>query len=244
MKQARELNFISLLKPHAKWLALALAAVIGETLAGLLQPWPMKILFDHISRTGTGHRTPDPLLPPDIEPQTVLLLVAISVVAVAIVGALCSYAQKYATTSVGQWVTHDLRTRLYAHVQSLSLGYHASTQTGDLIARLTTDIDTVQSFVVSSALDLVVDCLTLTVMVSVMFFLNWRFTSIALLASLPSPFTSRNCSTPSKKPSTTRSRRRRGSSALAPGTNMAAQRRLQFCAGAPWTSDGSPTASK
>jgi ATP-binding cassette subfamily B protein len=183
MKQARELNFISLFKPHAKWLALALAAVIGETLAGLLQPWPMKILFDHISRTGTGHRTPDRLLPPDIEPQTVLLLVAISVVAVAIVGALCSYAQKYATTSVGQWVTHDLRTRLYAHVQSLSLGYHASTQTGDLIARLTTDIDTVQSFVVSSALDLVVDCLTLTGIVSVMFFLNWRFTSIALLVA-------------------------------------------------------------
>ena len=83
------------------------------------------------------------------------------------------------TTSVGQWVTHDLRRLLYAHIHRLSLSYHTQKQTGDLISRLTSDIDSVQSFIVSSVLDLVIDTLTLVGMAGVLFYLNRRFTLIA-----------------------------------------------------------------
>jgi subfamily B ATP-binding cassette protein MsbA len=75
---------------------------------------------------------------------------------------------------------HDLRRLLYAHIQHLSLGYHTQRQTGELISRLTGDIDAIQSFIVSSLLGSVVDAITLTGMVVIMIHLNWRFTLIAL----------------------------------------------------------------
>jgi ATP-binding cassette, subfamily B, bacterial len=174
------LHLRSLLRPHAKKLAVALACVVAGGAASLLQPWPMKLLFDHVGGGKAGRGIGSRVLPAGMNPHGVLLVVAISAVAIAVVNALCSYAQKWATTSVGQRVTHELRTRLYAHVQSLSMDYHTSRKTGDLIARLTSDVDAVQSFAVSSLLDGVVDCLTLVGMFTVMFFLNWRFTIIAL----------------------------------------------------------------
>jgi ATP-binding cassette, subfamily B, bacterial len=41
---------------------------------------------------------------------------------------------------VGQWVTHDLRLRLYSHIQRLSLDYHDHKQTSDLVSRVTSDM--------------------------------------------------------------------------------------------------------
>ncbi len=73
-----------------------------------------------------------------------------------------------------------MRRTLYLHIQRLSLSYHDQKQTGDLISRVTSDIDAIQSFITSSLLDALINCLTLVGMVAVMLYLNWRFTLIAL----------------------------------------------------------------
>jgi ATP-binding cassette, subfamily B, bacterial len=83
-------------------------------------------------------------------------------------------------TSVGQWVTHDLRSTLYHHIQRLSLSYHDRSQTGDLISRMTSDIDTIQGFITSTLTDVILDILTLVSMLAVMTYIDWRFTIIAL----------------------------------------------------------------
>jgi subfamily B ATP-binding cassette protein MsbA len=54
--------------------------------------------------------------------MAILELAAIAVVIVAILDAVFSYIEKYATTSAGQWIMHDLRRRVYNHIQHLSLG--------------------------------------------------------------------------------------------------------------------------
>jgi subfamily B ATP-binding cassette protein MsbA len=77
-------------------------------------------------------------------------------------------------------VTHDLRLMLYHRIQRLSLAYHDQTQTGDLLSRVTSDIDAIQSFIASGLLTALVNSMTLVGMVSVMFYINWRFTLIAL----------------------------------------------------------------
>src|SRR5262249_18599028 len=79
-----------------------------------------------------------------------------------------------------QWVAHDLRRTLYNHIQRLSLAERDHTRTGDLISRVTDDIDSVQSFVNNSLLGILIDILTLVGMIAVMFYVNWRFTIIAL----------------------------------------------------------------
>ena len=57
------------------------------------------------------------------------------------------------------------------------------TRTGDLISRVTSDIDAVQDFVNSALLGILVNSLTLVGMIGVMFYINWRFTLIALSVS-------------------------------------------------------------
>jgi subfamily B ATP-binding cassette protein MsbA len=80
---------------------------------------------------------------------------------------------------------HDLRRTLYSHIQRMSLSFHDRSQAGDLISRVTSDIDAVQSFIASSLLGALMDGLTLVGMVGVMFYINWRFTLIALSVAPP-----------------------------------------------------------
>ena len=162
-------------------------AVVGETAADLLQPWPLKIVFDNVLKAKAIH--PQSALNQFIVSTfgdnrlAILQFAALAALVIALAGALFSYTEKYLTTSVGQWVMHDLRRTLYSHVQRLSLSYHDHKQTGDLISRVTSDIDAVQSFLASGLLSGVINVLTLLGMVGVMFYVNWQFTLIALSVS-------------------------------------------------------------
>jgi subfamily B ATP-binding cassette protein MsbA len=170
------------MQPHAKLLALGLIAVVGEGVANLLEPWPLKLAFDSFGRSGTPHGWRNRWLHAafGVDKVALLKVAAVAVLVIALLDAVCFFAEKYLTTSVGQWVMHDLRRLLYAHLQHLSLDYHKRKQTGELISRLTSDIDAIQSFIVSNMLGFLVDGMTLVGMVVVMFYLNWRFTLIAL----------------------------------------------------------------
>jgi ATP-binding cassette, subfamily B, bacterial len=172
----------ALLRPHAKSLAIALVAVIGAGIANLLQPWPLKIVIDVVSGSKPLHGWLKHFIRADLGQHKIATVefAALALIAIAMLGALCSYVEDRMTSHVGQWITYDLRSKLYSHIQSLSLRYHKTKDTGDLISRLTTDIDSVQSFVVSGSMGLIVDSITLVGMASVMFYLNWRFTLIAL----------------------------------------------------------------
>src|SRR5690242_4655475 len=115
-----------LLRPHTRILALGFAAVVGEGVANLLAPWPLKIVLDNVlkSRTASGWLNRMILSHFDGNKLATLEFAALAVLVIALIGGLCSYCEKYVTTTVGQWVTHDLRRSLYSHIQRLSLAYH------------------------------------------------------------------------------------------------------------------------
>ncbi|HSA93725.1 MAG TPA: ABC transporter ATP-binding protein [Terriglobales bacterium] len=171
-----------LLYPHWKSLSLALLAVMGEAAANLLEPWPLKIVIDYVFESRSLPDWMNALLHPAAggEKYAVLNFAVLAVALIALLGAVSSFAEKYLTTSVGQWVMHDLRSTLYAHIHRLSLAEHDQKRTGDLITRVTSDIDAIQGFITSGLLGMVVNVFTLAGMVVVMFYLNWRFTLIAL----------------------------------------------------------------
>ena len=176
------LTIRELLQPHVSALSLGLLAVIGEGAANLLEPWPLKIVLDDVFKTRQVHGWLNRLIYSSVgyDKIAILKFACIAVLAIAVLDAICSYAEKYLTTSVGQWVTHDLRRVLYSHIQRLSLAYHDHKQTGDLISRVTSDIDAIQSFITTGLLSTLINLITLVGMVTVMFYINWRFTLIAL----------------------------------------------------------------
>jgi ATP-binding cassette, subfamily B, bacterial len=179
---ARTLNIKDLLRPHAKALAVGLLAAIGEGVANLLEPWPLKIVLDNVLRSHPAQGWLDRFIFSIARDDKIAALkfAAAAVLLIALGDALFSYTEKYLATTVGQWVMHDLRRTLYSHIQRLSLAYHDQKQTGDLISRVTSDIDAIQSFIASGLLGVLISCITLVGMVGVMFYINWRFTLIAL----------------------------------------------------------------
>ena len=181
MKKKRiEISY--LLRPHWKTLTVAFIAVIGESAGDLLEPWPLKVVFDYVlgSKKMPGWLAGLVNSVAGHDKVAILYFAAFSVIVIAAVGAIGSYGEKYLTTSVGQRVMHDLRRTLYHHIQRLSLSYHDRKKTGDVISRVTSDIDAIQDFVSQALLGIVVNAVTLIGMLAVMFYLNWRFTLIAL----------------------------------------------------------------
>jgi len=181
VKKPKGLSIIGLLRPHWKALSLALLAVAGEAGTDLLEPWPLKIVLDYLLQS----KHPPGWMREMIgwigqSKLAVLNFAVLAVAVIAVVGALSSYLENYVTTSVGQWVMHDLRRTLYHHIHRLSLAEHDEKRTGDLIGRVTSDIEAIQDFITTALLGILTSVLTLLGLVGVMFYLNWRFTLISL----------------------------------------------------------------
>jgi len=171
-----------LLRPHVAGLTIAIVAVMVEGGASLAEPWPLKLVLDTVLKTKPAGRWLHRVVAVagGTDKIGMLKFAAVAVLVIAAVGAVSSYTERYLTTTVGYDVLHDLRQILYSHVQRLSLAYHDRKYTGDLIGRLTSDIDAIQNFVASGLLGALVSSLTLVGMIALMFCLNWRFTLIAV----------------------------------------------------------------
>ena len=159
------LTVVGLLRPHWKAMTLAMVGVAGAAATEILEPWPLKYVIDNLLKG---------------DPLAVINIAVMAVAAIAVAAAASSYLQNYLTTTVGQQVMHDLRLVLYHHIHRLSLAEHDEKRTGDLISRVTSDIQTIQDFVTSALLGILTNTLTLIGIVGVMLYLNWRFTLISL----------------------------------------------------------------
>ena len=181
-KRRKRLNIRELLRPHKGALLLGVLAVTGEALANLLEPWPLKIVVDYVFRSHESKATLANFVNSWLGPDKLAIVkfACFAVLLIAILDALSTYWEKYLTTSIGQWISYDLRRTLYAHIQRLSLAFHDQKRTGDLISRVTSDVDDIQSFITSGLLSTFINVITLAGMVAVMFWLNWQFTLIAL----------------------------------------------------------------
>ena len=178
---------LELLGPYRGTLIVVLLAMLVETAMSLAGPWPLKVILDNV----VGHKA----LPHWIELRLgpagghanlqLAALAALVFIAIAAIGALASYVDNYYTESVGQWVANDLRVKVYAHLERLSLSYYDTHQTGTLLSTLTDDVETIQGFASSSTLGILVDLLTIVGMVGIMFWLNFDF---ALIAIAVTPF--------------------------------------------------------
>jgi ABC-type multidrug transport system fused ATPase/permease subunit len=171
---------VSLVRPYWKWLLIVLGAMLVETAMGLASPWPLKIVLDSVFDA-----KPMPAVfawfgGEDVDRLARLNVAAVSTIAIALLQALSAYLNAYYTVSIGQWIAHDLRHSVYAHLQRLSMSYFDKQQVGPLISTITDDISAVQDFASTSLLDILIDGLTIVGMLAVMFTLNWRFTLVAL----------------------------------------------------------------
>ncbi len=166
-------------------LAASALCMIGFTITELVSPWPLKIIFDHIML--------DKSLPSSLsflngliaQGKTVAVIVlSLSIVIIACFRGLFGYLHTFITSRVGYELVYSLRRELFAHLQQLSLSYHARARTGELLTKVVSDTTALKDVFAESALIFASHLLTVVGMFIVMFALNWKL-SLVVLATFP-----------------------------------------------------------
>jgi len=92
-----------------------------------------------------------------------------------------SYLQGYNQELVGQNAIFDMRQKLYAHLQRLSFSYYDKAQTGQIMSRMTGDIESIKNFISFGFINLFLGVLTFGGTIVVMLLMNWKVTLISMV---------------------------------------------------------------
>ncbi len=164
-------RMLSLLKPHWLLFTGAWLSLILSTGANLVSPMILRSVLDD----GITAKVWAPIL------SGTLLLVGL-----AVVRGLFGFTQSYWSEKVSQSFAFDLRNKLFEKIQTLSFAYHDRTQAGQLMTRLTSDVEQVRSFVASALLQFISALMLLIGSLFALFSMNWQLTLVALVFIPPS----------------------------------------------------------
>ena len=96
----RSLTLARLLRPYWNWLAIAFGAMLIQAAAELLEPWPLKIIFDYVLGSKPMPAWLSGWMPAGDTPLAVLNVAAVAVIVIAVIGAIGAYTEKYLSTAV------------------------------------------------------------------------------------------------------------------------------------------------
>jgi len=147
-------------------LAIGMLLMVCNRLAGLVLPATSKVLIDQV----VGHRRADLLWP-----------LAAAAGAATLVQAVTGFGLAQILGLAAQRSITDMRRSIEAHVARLPISYFDSTKTGVLISRIMADAEGIRNLVGTGLVDLVGGILTALVALGVLFWLNWRLTTVTLL---------------------------------------------------------------
>ncbi len=158
------------MRPY-KWLfGLCLLLLPVLTAVSLAQPWLLQIIID------------DYLIPGELGGLWIIL----AIYAGTILGqALFTFLQQYVMLYAGQKALFDLRQELFEHVQGLSSSFFKKNPVGRLMARLTTDVESLQEALSSGIITMIGDLITLTAIVVILLFMNWQLALVSFAVVPP-----------------------------------------------------------
>ncbi len=168
-----------MLRPHRGALALSIISVLLVSGSSAIAP----ILIARVLDSSI-----EPLKQGD---ASVLLTLLAFFVAATAVTAIFSWVNVAYTVRVSLGVVVYLRKRVFRHAQSLSVSFHERYTSGKVISRLTSDIDTVRSFLDSGISQLAITLLSMVISAVAIFLLDWRIGLFMLVMGVPIYFLTR-----------------------------------------------------
>ena len=123
----------------------------------------------------------------DDRDRRVMLLAVVGLFGVAVARGLFSFLQTFLAERASQGIAYDLRDALFTRVERLSFSYFDTVQTGQLLTRLTSDVEQIRGFVGSGFVQLLAAVVMFFGTVVFLFELNWRL-AIATLVVVPAIF--------------------------------------------------------
>jgi len=147
-------------------LAIGMSLMVVNRLAGLVLPATSKVLIDQV----VGHHRADLLWP-----------LAMAAGGATLVQAVTGFGLAQILGLAAQRSITDMRRSIEEHVARLPISYFDSTKTGVLISRIMSDAEGIRNLVGTGLVDLVGGIVTAVVALGVLFWLNWRLTTVTLL---------------------------------------------------------------
>ena len=152
-------------KPYRFRVALTVLAIIVVAVIGLANPYLLKLIID------------DAIPAKDL--RRLFIYVGL-MIGLPIITGLIGVGQTYLNTVIGQNVMRDLRAALYAHLQRMPLRFFTATRTGEIQARLSSDVSGVQQVVTDTATSIVSNLATAISTMVAMWLISWQMTLISL----------------------------------------------------------------
>ena len=163
---------IPYLHRHKLRIGIGIFAILAGTFFSVLQPYILRLAIDNLQK----HLTTGELV------KYVLLFLG-----AAIGQSIFAFVQRSTVNRVSRFLEYDLRNAAFRHLQSLDQAFYGEMHTGDLMARLTNDLNAVRQFVGMGMISLVSTIIMLVVVAALMLIINWK---LALVAFAVLPFVS------------------------------------------------------
>lgn len=152
-------------KPYKKHIALFLVTVVVDAVLIVSTPLLLRKLIDE-----------------GVIPKNGALVTGLALIVggLAIADALINIVGRWFSSRVGEGLIYDLRSEVFAHVQSQSIAFFTRTQTGALISRLNADVIGAQHAFTTTLSSIVSNVISLILVVGTMLVLSWQITLISL----------------------------------------------------------------
>jgi ATP-binding cassette subfamily B protein len=170
-------RFAPHVREQRRLLVLGLLALLAEVAMRLLEPWPLAWVIDSVVVAAGADLAVRP--PEDL--GAVLVIASVAVFGAIALRAAASFAMTVCFALAGNRVLTRVRGELYAHLNRLSMSFHDTSRTGDLVTRVTGDVGRLQEATVTAALPLFGNVVTLVGMLVVIAVLNFELALIVLL---------------------------------------------------------------
>ena len=173
-ESAKDTNFavrrlLSYLRPYRLRLILVAVLVVVTTIGQLAGPILLGIAIDRY------------IMPGDVPG---LIRIALLMLAVYITAGVATIFQGTIMVVVAQRLVRDIRSDLFAHVQSLSMAYHDHHRVGDLMSRMTNDTEAINRVLTNGLIEFTTNILLLGGIIVAMFLLNWQL-ALGVMLVLP-----------------------------------------------------------
>ncbi len=155
--------------PYRYRLYAAFAVIVVGSLLGLAGPYSLQFLIDAVFKKNDVH---------------LLNLITVVLVGIFLLQSVTYFIRGYLLAFIGERVMADLRTRLFEHLQRLSLSFYNERRTGELVSRVTNDVSTVRSLVTSDVSTALAQVLTFVGALILIVATDWRLT-LFMFALIP-----------------------------------------------------------
>jgi ATP-binding cassette, subfamily B, bacterial len=163
------------LRPYRLRFAWTLIQLLVMVAFALLKPWPLQLVIDHVL---AGKQAAEPWLA-GLSQGRLLVVACIGLVVIQAGAGLIELLHNYTAIALGQRMVNDMRGALYAHLQLLSLAFHARQRVGDLMYRITADSFAVQTMIMNGLMPMISATVLLAGMVAVLLPIDPALTLVA-----------------------------------------------------------------